>query len=73
LKAGTSDLSGNCIHEDTVWKFTVSKDPSQAFGDTSIPTGFKLPESRSGVLAGDTRAHGDSPRFTERKPTTTGK
>ena len=21
------DLSGNCIHEDTVWKFTVSKDP----------------------------------------------
>ena len=73
LKAGTCDLSGNCIHEDTVWKFTVSKDPSQAFGDTSIPTGFKLPESRSGVLAGDTRAHGDSPRFTERKPTTTGK
>jgi len=73
LKAGTCDLSDNCIHEDTVWKFTVSKDPSQAFGDTSIPTGFKLPESRSGVLAGDTRAHGDSPRFTERKPTTTGK
>jgi hypothetical protein len=73
LKAGTCDLSGNCIQQDTVWKFTVSKEPSQAFGDTSIPAGFKLPESRSGVPADAAKVNGDSPRSTARKPSTTRK
>src|SRR6267142_1396050 len=37
LKAGVCDLSGNCTHQDVVWKFTVTKDPEQGRGDTSIP------------------------------------
>jgi len=43
LKAGVCDLSGQCTKQDTVWRFTVSKEPSQAAGDTSIPVGFALP------------------------------
>ena len=43
LKAGVCDFSGNCTHQDVVWKFTVTKDPEQGRGDTSIPAGFSLP------------------------------
>jgi hypothetical protein len=43
LKAGVCDLLGQCTKQDTVWRFTVSKEPSQAAGDTSIPVGFALP------------------------------
>ncbi len=43
LKAGICGLSGNCIREDKVWKFTVTKDPAQGTGDTTIPAGFTLP------------------------------
>jgi hypothetical protein len=42
LKAGICDLSRNCTRQDTVWKFTVSKDPGGAAGDTTIPAGFKV-------------------------------
>jgi hypothetical protein len=42
LKAGTCDLSNNCTKQDTVWKFTVSKDAASTEGDTSIPMGFAL-------------------------------
>jgi len=73
LKGGICDLSGNCIQQDTVWKFTVSKEPSQAFGDTSIPAGFQLPESRSGMPADATNAHADSPHSTSRKSSATAK
>jgi Bacterial Ig-like domain len=55
LKAGICDLANNCTRQDTVWKFTVSKDASQAAGDTSIPLGFKLPEPGTPVLAAPRR------------------
>jgi hypothetical protein len=42
LKGGICDLANNCTKQETVWKFTVSKDASQAAGDTSIPQGFTL-------------------------------
>jgi hypothetical protein len=43
LKSGACDLSGNCTKQDTVWRFTVSKEASQGAGDTSIPNGFVAP------------------------------
>jgi hypothetical protein len=43
LKSGICDLAGICTRQDAVWKFTVSKEPEQGSGDTSIPMGFKLP------------------------------
>jgi hypothetical protein len=43
LKAGVCDLTGNCLKQDLVWRFTVSKEAGQGAGDTSIPQGFTLP------------------------------
>jgi hypothetical protein len=40
LKAGICDQFNNCTKQDVVWKFTVSKDPNQGAGDTTIPMGF---------------------------------
>jgi hypothetical protein len=55
LKAGVCDFSGQCTKQDTVWKFTVSKESAQAAGDTGIPFGFELPDrsvkaSRTGTV-----------------------
>lgn len=47
LKAGACDVFGNCTRQDVVWSFTVSKDPAQASGDTSVPVGFALPNQKS--------------------------
>ena len=49
LKAGACDVMENCTKQDVVWSFTVSKDPAQASGDTSIPVGFVMPTHTSGV------------------------
>ena len=46
LKAGVCDLTGGCTNQDVVWKFTVSKEPGQGSGDTSIPIAFKLPVAK---------------------------
>ncbi|HEY6251336.1 MAG TPA: Ig-like domain-containing protein [Candidatus Angelobacter sp.] len=43
LKAGACDLFGNCMKQDVVWSFTISKDASRGSGDTSLPIGFTLP------------------------------
>jgi hypothetical protein len=51
LKGGICDLANNCTKQETVWKFTVSKDASQAAGDSSIPVGFGLPEAGKPALA----------------------
>jgi len=40
LKAGVCDTFNNCTTEDTVWKFTISKEMDQGRGDTTIPVGF---------------------------------
>ena len=40
LKAGVCDTSKQCTTDDVVWKFTVTHDPEQAEGDTSVPVGF---------------------------------
>jgi hypothetical protein len=49
LKAGICDLSGgNCIAQDIAWKFTISKEPGKASGNTTIPVGFGLPEQHPG-------------------------
>jgi hypothetical protein len=47
LKAGICDISGQCTRQDTTWRFTVCKEPSQGAGDTSIPIGFAIPEPGS--------------------------
>jgi hypothetical protein len=47
LKAGICDFSGNCTVRDLVWKFTVSKEPEEATGDTTIPMGFNVAHSES--------------------------
>jgi hypothetical protein len=44
LKAGICGLVHDCTTQDTVWQFSVSKDPGQGTGDTSIPVGFVPPE-----------------------------
>jgi Bacterial Ig-like domain len=44
LRAGVCDLSGLCTKQDTLWRFTVSKEPGQGAGDTTIPAGFVLPD-----------------------------
>jgi Big-like domain-containing protein len=44
LKAGVCDYSGQCTKQDTVWKFTVSKEATQGSGNTGIPFGFELPD-----------------------------
>lgn len=40
LKSGICDQFNNCTRGDTIWKFTVSKDPNQGYGNSSIPMGF---------------------------------
>jgi Bacterial Ig-like domain len=42
LKSGICDSLANCTTRDTVWSFSISKDPEHATGDTSIPIGFHL-------------------------------
>lgn len=42
LRSGICDRFANCTTRDTVWSFTISKDPEHAIGDTSIPRGFQL-------------------------------
>ena len=46
LKAGVCDLTGACSNQDVAWKFTVTKEPGQGNGDTSIPVAFKLPVAK---------------------------
>jgi len=53
LRAGICDLSGNCIKQETVWKFSVSKEPTQGTGDTSVPIGFALPAAKPPATPGD--------------------
>ena len=40
LKSGICDQFNNCTRQDMIWKFTVSKDPNQGYGDSTIPMGF---------------------------------
>ncbi len=40
LKSGICDQFNNCTRGDMIWKFTVSKDPNQGYGDSTIPMGF---------------------------------
>jgi Big-like domain-containing protein len=47
VKAGICDLSGNCTTQDTVWKFSIRKDPSLEEGNSSVPAGFDLPRMAS--------------------------
>ena len=47
LKAGICDLSGNCTRQDTVWKFSISKDPNREEGNSSVPAGFDVPQMTS--------------------------
>ena len=53
LRAGICDLSGNCIKQETVWKFSVSKEPTQGTGDTGVPIGFALPAAKPPATPGD--------------------
>jgi hypothetical protein len=46
LKAGTCAFSGACTKQDTVWKFMVCKEANQGTGDTSVASGFVVPETR---------------------------
>lgn len=58
LRAGACDIMDNCTKQDVVWSFTVSKDPAQASGDTSIPAGFVLPtRTRGAAVARRESAH----------------
>ncbi len=68
LKAGICDLAGNCTRQDTVWKFSVSKEPSQAAGDTSIPVGFRLPEAHPQTPKRNNQDHVNNSRAAGRKP-----
>ncbi|MGZ4853722.1 MAG: Ig-like domain-containing protein, partial [Candidatus Angelobacter sp.] len=54
LKGGICDVSGNCIKQETVWKFSVSQEPRQGTGDTSVPMGFVLPGRTSNKPADST-------------------
>jgi len=47
LKAGICDLSGNCTGQDTVWKFSITKDPNLVQGNSSVPAGFDIAQSTS--------------------------
>jgi hypothetical protein len=40
LKSGVCDQFNNCTHQDVIWKFTVSKEAGQGYGDSTIPMGF---------------------------------
>jgi hypothetical protein len=40
LKSGVCDQFNNCTHQDVMWKFTVSKEAGQGYGDSTIPMGF---------------------------------
>lgn len=50
LRAGVCTFSGSCTKQDTVWQFTVCKEPNQGIGDTSIASGFIVPETRAQAL-----------------------
>ncbi len=52
LKTGICPFSGACTKQDTVWKFTVCKEANQGTGDTSIASGFVVPETRTHELVG---------------------
>jgi hypothetical protein len=68
LKAGICDLAGLCTRQETVWKFTISKEASQAAGDSSIPIGFTLPETGKPQLAGKPVQGAPSLRQTQNRP-----
>jgi len=53
LKTGICAFSGACTKQDTVWKFMVCKEASQGTGDTSIASGFIVPEARTHTLKGE--------------------
>jgi len=53
LKTGICAFSGACTKQDTVWKFMVCKEASQGTGDTSIASGFIVPEARTHALKGE--------------------
>jgi hypothetical protein len=53
LKSGICAFSGACTKQDTLWKFTVSKEANQGTGDTSIARGFVVPETRTHVPIGN--------------------
>ena len=60
LKAGICALSGACTKQDTVWKFTVCKEANQGTGDTSIASGFVVPETRTHAGIGRPKANAQS-------------
>jgi hypothetical protein len=51
LKGGICDATGSCTAGDVVWSFTVTTDPEQGAGDTSVPAGFSVASPASGLVA----------------------
>jgi hypothetical protein len=62
LKSGVCDSSGTCTKQGLVWRFTVSKEPGEGSGDTTIPQSFALSPpanaSRAASLTASNRRSG---------------